>query len=90
MISSVFVSGRLGEVIDKHCRYVEVDRVVPGETGHYATDRFVVKSPMSSGSFIKAADGSYICFKGRLEMDAKLGLVIVNEMDEIFPLANKN
>lgn len=39
MISAVFVTGRLGEKIAPLGRYVEIDRVLPGPTGHYGVDK---------------------------------------------------
>ncbi len=83
MISSVFLSGRLGPVVGEKTRYVEVDRVIPGPSGRYETDRFPVRTMLSrDGVFMKAAEGTHITLKGRLEMDPELGLVIVNEVDE--------
>ena len=85
MLSSVFVSGRLGEIIEEKTRYVEVDRVIPGPTGHYEVDRFPVRSMLAiHGPFMTQPVGTYICFKGRLEVDPRLGLIIVDEIDEIY------
>lgn len=90
MISSVFVSGRLGAIVAPKIRYVEVDRVIPGESGRFQTDRFLVRTMLSpQGTFMKASEGTYICFKGRLEMDPTHGLLIVDEIDEIFPSLKK-
>jgi hypothetical protein len=87
VISSVFLSGRLGKVVKPKVRYVEVDRVIPGPTGTFEVDRFPVKSMLSvDGPFMKMPEGSYICLKGRLEMDSELGLVIVDEIDELYSL----
>ena len=36
------------------------------------------------GSFIKGAKGSFIVFKGRIERDPKLGLILIDELDEIY------
>ncbi|MCI2111232.1 MAG: hypothetical protein LKK13_02695 [Bacilli bacterium] len=84
MISSVFVSGRLGKRVGRY-RYVEVDRAVPSPDGRYETDRFLVRSPLGEdSSFMKLPLGSYICFKGRLEKDEERGIVIVDELDETF------
>ncbi len=84
MISSVFLSGRLGKVIAERIRYVEVDRVIPGPSGHYETDQFPVRTMLSKdGVFMKAKEGTYVTLKGRLEMDPAHGLLIVNELDEI-------
>jgi hypothetical protein len=85
MLSSVFVSGRLGDIIDGKTRYVEIDRVVPGASGHFETDLIPVRSMLTiEGSFIKGAKGSFIVFKGRIERDPKLGLILIDELDEIY------
>ena len=84
MISSVFVSGRLGKKTGGY-RYVEVDRSVPNADGHYETDHFLVRpSTGEDSSFMTLPLGSYICFKGRLEQDEERGLIIVDEIDEIY------
>jgi hypothetical protein len=85
MISNVFVSGRLGATISKLFRIVEVDRAIPSVDGKYETDKFLVRSSLGEeSSFMKLPLGSYICFKGRLEQDEKYGVVLVNEVDEIY------
>lgn len=84
MISSVFVSGRLGEKKPPF-RYVEVDRLVPSDDGKFLVDRFLVRSCFGADTpFMKLPSGSYVCFKGRLESDERHGLVIVDEMDEVY------
>ena len=84
MISSIFLSGRLGELISPTCRYVEVDRPIP-ENGRFITDKFVVKSQCTQiNPFMKEPVGSYICLKGRLEVDDKLGIIIIIEIDEMY------
>ena len=90
MISSVFLSGRLGDVFSEKLRYVEVDRVIPGPSGHYETDLFPVKTMLSKdGVFMKAKKGTYVTLKGRLEVDPKFGLIIVYEIDEILNIPSK-
>jgi hypothetical protein len=85
MLSSVFVSGRLGALIDEKTRYVEVDRVIPGPSGHFETDQLPVRSMLCiDGSFMKGPKGTFIVFKGRIESDPKLGLILIDELDEIY------
>jgi hypothetical protein len=87
MISSVMLSGRLGKALEKGLRMVEVDRVIPGPGGHYEVDEVPVKSQsFEADAFMKEAVGSYICVKGRLEKHPKYGLIVVDELDEIFHL----
>ncbi len=84
MISSVFVSGRLGEKLSSNLRYVEVDRPIP-ENGKFVTDSFLVKSQSyESSPFLREPNGSYICFKGRIEKDKTHGFLIVIEIDEMY------
>lgn len=86
MLSSVFLSGRLGKVLSGHVRNVEIDRVMPGCGGRLLVDVFPVYSPLSPSSlFFSAKEGSLIILKGRLEKDKELGTLIVDEIDEIFP-----
>lgn len=85
MLSSIFLSGRLGEVKGDHIREVEVDRVVPGPSGRFETDSFLVRSQNGLGTeFFAAKKGSLIVLKGRLEVDPVHGVVIVSEIDEIY------
>ncbi len=84
MLSSIFLTGRLGDALDERIRYVEVDRIIPGPTGIFATDRFPCRGLYGpNGRFMTAPKGSSIVIKGRLEMDEKYGLIIVAELDEM-------
>lgn len=86
MISSVYMSGRLGDKINDEFRYIEVDRMFDDRGDRkLVTDKFPVRS-MVKGRFYDYPNGAMIILKGRIEMDEKLGLVIVDELDEIFPL----
>lgn len=88
MLSSVFVSGRLGKQLSEQVRLVEVDRVVPGAGGKFKIDQFPVVCHLSPSSlFFTANEGSLIVLKGRLEKHKEFGTVIVDEIDEIFPCA---
>lgn len=90
MISSIFVSGRLGKYIGDGIRLLEVDRLVPSKQGKYETDLIPVRSMLSeSSTFYKAGDGTLAIIKGRLEMDKDHGLLIVAEVEEIFSLPEK-
>lgn len=91
MISAVFVTGRLGEKIGPLGRFVEVDRVVPGPTGKYQVDKIPVFTYSGEGClFMKAPIGSFITCKGHMETDEKLGVVVKMELEEIFPMKEKN
>jgi hypothetical protein len=85
MVSSFYLSGRLGDVISQDMRYVEVDRVIPDENSRFVVDHFPVKAMTGpSGHFMKSPKGAFIDFKGRLECDKEHGLYLVDEIDEIF------
>lgn len=78
MLSSVFVSGRVGCSPFPGYRYIEVDRPVPDAEGRMKIDRFLVKDALGGQSrFMKLSDGSLVIFKGRLETDPEHGLVLV-------------
>ncbi len=84
MLSSVFLTGRLGEKLDDKVRYVEVDRVIPGPTGKFLTDKIPCRGLYGPrGRFMSAPAGSFIALKGRIEMDERHGLIIVAEIDEM-------
>lgn len=90
MISSIFLSGRLGKILPDGIRVVEVERVLPEDGGKYVTDYFPVRSMMNeSSSFYKGKEGSLVVIKGRLEMDKTHGLIIVGELEEVFSLPEK-
>ncbi len=84
MLSSVFLTGRLGDKVDEGVRFVEVDRVIPGPTGKFRTDRIPCRGLYGPrGRFMSAPKGSFIALKGRIEMDDRHGLIIVCEIDEM-------
>jgi hypothetical protein len=85
MISSVFMSGRLGKVLKPGMRYVELDRLIPGPTGHFAIDKIPVKSQsFEEDSFLSEPEGAYICLQGRLETDPDYGIIVVIEVSEMY------
>jgi hypothetical protein len=85
MLTSLSLSGRLGPIKEGRFRSVEVDRVVYTPLGgRYKVDSFLVRFPSDSGSNIKAPNGALIFLKGRIEVDEKYGVIIVDEFDEIF------
>ncbi|MBO4540685.1 MAG: hypothetical protein J5736_01750 [Bacilli bacterium] len=87
MLSSVFLSGRLGEVKDNRTRIVEVEHLIPGPMGRFAVSKLPVRSPLPDTLLVKASAGALIVLKGRLEADEKDGtLYIIDEVDEIYPL----
>jgi hypothetical protein len=90
MISSLFLSGRLGEAVGEDMRYVEIERVLAGSSGSYRVDKIPVRCLLGKSTlFFKAKSGSLIILKGRVENDEKIGLHVVDEIDEIFPAQSK-
>jgi hypothetical protein len=87
MMSSVTLSGRLGEILAPNARFVEVDRLVFTPLGgRYETDRFVVVSPGENTLLLSSPEGALIYLKGRIETAENFGFVIIDELDEIFTL----
>ncbi len=87
MLSSVFLSGRLGEKKDAATRIVEVDHLIPGPGGRYLISSIPVRSMVPESMLLKAKKGSLIILKGRLQSDERDGsLYIVDEIDEIYSL----
>ena len=85
MISDVFVCGRLGEAINDRARYIEVERLMPSPEGELTVDRFPCMSCFGKeGALMTYPTGSLIVFKARIQMDPKLGLVLVEELSEAF------
>ncbi len=80
MISDVFLTGRLSEPINETIRLVEIDRMIP-EHGKFVVDKIPVlywsKEPRSN--FMKLASGSLVVIRGRIQIEAPIGLIIVAE-----------
>ena len=88
MINSVFLTGRLGDLLDDKTRYVEVDSVIPGAGGEFKTHRIPIRSTRGSGTrFFRAKTGALISLEGRIETDETYGLIVVLELDEIYAFA---
>ncbi len=85
MISSVFVSGRIGKIIDRHFRYVLVERPLVNQEGKYQVDEIPVRvSYFATESWMKEKEGTFIVFKGRIEKDKNVGLALVVEHRECY------
>jgi len=92
MLSSIFLSGVVGDFDQNRddIRFVEIHRVVPCETGGtYDIDKFPVIIKYSGCPLIRARKGQMIVVKGRLEYEKDYGLVIVEELSEIYTAAKK-
>ena len=85
MLSSVYISGRLSEAVGENARIVEVDSPIPSTEGKFLVHRIPVICHMTRKSFFFVApNGSLIVLKGRLESHPEWGLVVIDEIDEIY------
>lgn len=85
MLSSVYIAGKLGEILADGVRLVDVDGLLPGPDGAFKSFSIPVYSNMGRGSyFFEAPRGSLVIVKGRLEPKEGMGLVVINEIDEIY------
>lgn len=85
MVSSVFISGRLGRSIDRQTRMVELDSPIPSK-GEFRICEIPVRCNRSwKASFFSAKVGTLIVLKGRLESEEPLGLYVALEIEELFP-----
>ena len=87
MISSVTLSGRLGQKLSDSIRFVEVDSLTPGPTGVFSTIQIpVAVHRCLSASFLTAKEGSLVIVKGRLDVEEEVGLLVKAEYEEVFTL----
>lgn len=88
MISDVTLSGRLAEAVGDSMRYVEIDRAIPTEIGgQFQVDRFLIRAFGGKNSvFMKAPIGARIFARGHLENHPDYGVIIVSELQELFPM----
>lgn len=85
MISSVFLTGRLGPLLDESTRYVEIDSVLPGPSGTFETHHIPVRCNRGpSAHFLRAKEGGLITLQGRLQQDETFGLVVALELEDIY------
>ncbi len=85
MLSSIFLAGRLGENKGDGVRIVELDSPLPDVDGSFPIIHVPVYAKLNKRSFFfTAAPGTLIIVKGRLEERPGIGLVVVNEIDEIY------
>ena len=85
MLSSVYIAGKLGAKLGDGIRLVEVEGLVPGPDGAFTGTSIPVYSKMAKRSFFfEAPEGSLIIVKGRLENRPGTGLIVINEIDEIY------
>ena len=93
MLSSVFLSGRLGEIKadDPNVRYIEVDRTGNyGGHSRFVTEKIPVMSIAPTDSFFYTAPvGANIILKGSIYVDDNGFIGIIDEVDEI-TLASDN
>ncbi|MDD4154168.1 MAG: hypothetical protein PHT30_02000 [Bacilli bacterium] len=80
MISDVFLTGRLSESLNATIRIVEIDRMIP-EHGKFVIDKIPVSywSNEPHSRFMKLTNGTLVVVRGRVQMEAQIGLIIVAE-----------
>ncbi len=84
MLTSVCVSGRLGDLAGKNIRYVEVECPIIGSGGKRKIDLIPVLSPLGKSTcFFKAKKGAFVIVKGRLSANDEYGLCVHSEIEEI-------
>lgn len=84
MLTSVYISGRLGDSAGKNVRYVEVESPLVGTGGKRRIELIPVYTPLGkSAFFFKAKKGAFIIVKGRLEKNDEFGLYVHSEIEEI-------
>lgn len=89
MLSAVFLYGTIKDSPKEGVRYVELLRPVPNQDGIFQTDLIPVKTAFGTGRLLSLPYGSTIAIKGRLETDPDLGLVVIDELDEVSALPKK-
>lgn len=80
MISDVFLTGRLSEALNETIRIVEIDRMIP-EQGKFVVDKIPVSywSNEPRSRFMKLTSGTLVVVRGRIQIEGKIGLIIVAE-----------
>jgi hypothetical protein len=91
MLTSCTLVGRLGDKIPGHnerARYVEIDDPAPFSTGKdtLSTYKIPVYVAVGSSLILTSEKGKLVCVKGRLFQDPELGIVVLDEMDDVFTL----
>lgn len=83
MLSSVFLSGRIGRKLDRKTRVIELDALVPNSKGEYVVTEVPVRSSHGDEtSLMRATEGNYVILKGRLGYEEGMGLFVVSEIEE--------
>lgn len=97
MISNVFLAGELGDVFvtqeGENFRYVRLsanNSLVVGRTmkEEYLIPVTAFGSPFSS--FYTLKKGSYVVLRGWLETRNDIGVVVVSELEDLFPKEKEN
>lgn len=87
MLSTVILSGSLGERVSDDIRLVEIEDLQPGPSGVFITQEVPVRVLRAlSATFLTAKKGAFCMVKGRLEVDPQRGLLVRAEYEEVFLL----
>ena len=87
MLSTVILSGSLGDRLCEDIRYVETEDLQPGPSGVFVTQKIPVRVLRAlSATFLTAKSGAFCMVKGRLEVDPQYGVLVRAEYEEVFLL----
>ncbi|MCH3910157.1 MAG: hypothetical protein LKF75_04645 [Bacilli bacterium] len=89
MLTSATIIGRLGDIVpetDGRIRYIEIDETKTTELGAgvFKTYRYPVYVMVGTSLIQTEPSGTLAFVKGRLTQIEGLGIVIIDEQDEIF------
>lgn len=83
MLSSVYLSGRLGKKVFDNLRMIELDGLSPNPQGEFEITEVPVRSNLGGESaLMHAKDGLYVVIKGRLCCHGTVGLCVLSEIEE--------
>ena len=83
MLSSIYLSGRLGKKVFDNLRMVELDALSPNSKGEFEVTEVPVRSNLGGDSaLMHAKDGIYVVIKGRLCTHGAVGLCVLSEIEE--------
>ena len=90
MLTQAFIVGKLDEFVRDDVRNVEVESIVVRPKASAKTFMIPVRCQLGANClFLRAPMGSKIAIRGRFEFDLALGLLIVDEADEILYVESK-
>jgi hypothetical protein len=88
MISTIMIIGRIDAVISDNTRYIAIDRPHRNPEGEFVTDKIPMRyfTRSSNSFFMHLKTGTLIGVRGRLEVDAMIGVHIMCDFLESLQL----